>query len=56
MGNDVLTNNFFIDPRARKIFLLEFLNNSAIDDVAGLVDGFGIKSLRCIDDDICQEV
>ena len=56
MGDDVLTDNLFIDPRARKIFLLEFLNNSAIDDVAGLVDGFGIKSLRCIDDDICQEV
>ena len=56
MGNDVLANNLLIDPRARKIFLLEFLNNSAIDDVAGLVDGFGIKSLRCTDDDICWEV
>jgi hypothetical protein len=54
-GNNVVAKDIFINVRAGWIILFKFLNNSVVDDITGLLDGFGIKTLRGTDNDVCQK-
>ena len=54
-GNDVVDKDIFINVRAGWIILFKFLNNGVVDNITGLIDGFGIKTLRGTDNDVCQK-
>jgi hypothetical protein len=52
VGNNVVADDVFINARASKIFLLEFLNNCVVDYVACLRNNFVIRVLSGADDDV----
>jgi hypothetical protein len=56
MRNNVIMEDACINIRTGRFILFEFLNNSVVDNVTGLVDSREIETLRGTENDICQKV